>query len=211
MNLHVSRWPGGFVGGALCLDFVNTVEYRTPHVCHDRLADYDMILHWCAARKSLPDRAIARLGQHARREPEGAASAWRNCLGLREELRELVAGLRGAEASSSVAAALNARVATLPPLARLRALADGSRFAFDLPGEDLAEPAWPIIWSAAALLTSDQLARLAQCQASPCRHLFIDWSRNGTRQWCDDRCGNRARVRRHKERLERHGPRKGAR
>lgn len=37
-------------------------------------------------------------------------------------------------------------------------------------------------------------ARLGFCAAQPCRDVFIDTSRNGTRRYCDDRCANRHNV-----------------
>jgi len=33
--------------------------------------------------------------------------------------------------------------------------------------------------------------RLRACAAEPCRNVFIDTSRNGTRRFCSDRCANR--------------------
>lgn len=43
--------------------------------------------------------------------------------------------------------------------------------------------------------------RLSICGNPVCRLLFIDESRSGTRRWCDDAgCGNRDRVKRHRQR-----------
>lgn len=199
------NWPGRFVGGALCLDFINTVEYLTPSGARDRLTDYFMVLRWSAARESLSDRAIERLAQRARRDPRGASLAWRNCIALREALRVLVAELQAAESPDRVVAGLNARISGLPPLATLRAAARHPHFVFDTPGRDLKELTWPIVWSAAAVLVSEYIERLGHCRASPCRYVFIDLSRNQSRLWCADSCGNRARVRRHQKRADRQG------
>jgi len=44
--------------------------------------------------------------------------------------------------------------------------------------------------------------RLSICGNPHCRLLFIDESRSGTRRWCDDGgCGNRDRVKRHRQRI----------
>ena len=57
---------------------------------------------------------------------------------------------------------------------------------------------WPIIRSAAELLTSDKLDRVCECPGENCGWLFIDMSRNRSRRWCDMKdCGNRAKARRH--------------
>jgi hypothetical protein len=43
--------------------------------------------------------------------------------------------------------------------------------------------------------------RLVMCGNPLCRLVFLDESRSGTRRWCDDAgCGNRDRVRRHRDR-----------
>ena len=43
--------------------------------------------------------------------------------------------------------------------------------------------------------------RLTLCGNPLCRLVFLDESRSGTRRWCDDAgCGNRDRVRRHRDR-----------
>jgi predicted RNA-binding Zn ribbon-like protein len=55
--------------------------------------------------------------------------------------------------------------------------------------------------SAVSLLTSDRLDRVRQCAGDRCTWLFLDTSRNGLRRWCDmQACGNRAKVRRFRQR-----------
>jgi predicted RNA-binding Zn ribbon-like protein len=36
--------------------------------------------------------------------------------------------------------------------------------------------------------------RLGVCDASPCRHVFVDTSPNQSRRYCSDRCSSRANV-----------------
>lgn len=62
---------------------------------------------------------------------------------------------------------------------------------------DLDQMLWPVTLSAAELLTTDDLKRLQQCYGENCGWLFVDTSKNHSRQWCDmSDCGNRAKVRR---------------
>ena len=58
---------------------------------------------------------------------------------------------------------------------------------------------WPVVWSAANLLTSRILERVGQCADDRgCGWLFMDLSRNRSRRWCDMKdCGNRDKVRRY--------------
>jgi predicted RNA-binding Zn ribbon-like protein len=56
---------------------------------------------------------------------------------------------------------------------------------------------WPIVLSAAELLTSTELSNIKQCAGEGCDWLFLDTSRNHLRRWCTmDECGNRAKMRR---------------
>jgi len=62
---------------------------------------------------------------------------------------------------------------------------------------------WPIARSAADLLTEGPLGAIRRCEGKGCGWLFLDTSRNRTRRWCDMRiCGNRAKARRHHERMK---------
>lgn len=66
------------------------------------------------------------------------------------------------------------------------------------PGE-VTRRCFPAAWSAARLLTSDDRHRLKACAG--CGTLFLDRSRNRSRRWCImEGCGNRAKVRRFRER-----------
>ena len=48
----------------------------------------------------------------------------------------------------------------------------------------------------------DHAERLKLCENEQCRWLFIDRSKNRSRQWCEsETCGNRQRVRRFRQRL----------
>jgi predicted RNA-binding Zn ribbon-like protein len=54
---------------------------------------------------------------------------------------------------------------------------------------------WPVVASAVDLLLSDLLAKVRRC--GECDWLFVDLSKNGSRTWCKQACGNRVRARRH--------------
>jgi predicted RNA-binding Zn ribbon-like protein len=71
----------------------------------------------------------------------------------------------------------------------------------EVPG-GLDQILWPVSRSAADLLTSNLLERVRECADDRgCGYLFIDTSRNRSRRWCSmESCGNRAKVRQHRER-----------
>jgi predicted RNA-binding Zn ribbon-like protein len=62
---------------------------------------------------------------------------------------------------------------------------------------------WPVVRSAADLLTGAEVKKVRECASDTCPWLFIDTSRNQRRKWCDMRtCGNRAKARRHYQRCK---------
>jgi predicted RNA-binding Zn ribbon-like protein len=74
---------------------------------------------------------------------------------------------------------------------------DGLALSWDGMGEDLESLLWPVIWSAAQLLTSDEAARIHACAAPECGWMYVDRSRNGLRRWCQmETCGTRAKSQR---------------
>lgn len=93
-------------------------------------------------------------------------------------------------------ARLNRVLAVAP--AGLKLVRSKGRYAWRAKTDALDGLLAPIIWSAAELLASEQLARVKSCGAADCGWLFLDLSRNGSRRWCSmDDCGNRAKARRH--------------
>ncbi len=85
-------------------------------------------------------------------------------------------------------------------LARLRLVPGPDGLGWDWAADDRALDGviWSVAHSAAELLTSERLDRVRECAESRCGWLFLDASRNRSRQWCDMKvCGNRAKARRH--------------
>jgi predicted RNA-binding Zn ribbon-like protein len=65
---------------------------------------------------------------------------------------------------------------------------------------DLDTLRWRIALSMADLVTSEQVKKLKSCPGEGCAWLFVDTSRNGARRWCEmEICGNRNKVRRHRQ------------
>jgi predicted RNA-binding Zn ribbon-like protein len=186
-------WIDSFCGGSVCLDFVNTVEWIKTPKAEERLTDYLALLTWSRARATLAGTAVDRLETLAKADPAAAEAVFQDALGFREELRALLHRLEAGEAPEITS--LNQRLTSLPPLPPL-SLSEGG-YQHDLPGRDLAEPLWPVLWSLSALLISDDAGRLGSCGGQACGYLFIDLSRNHSRRWCtSEGCGNRERVRR---------------
>lgn len=189
--------PPRFIGGHLCLDFINTLSLRgaVPDP-RDRLSDYRELLLWARAAGLLSKSEARRLERESRQRPAAAAAV----LAFAKELREALARLVGQAGKGRPAdlTLLNETLARAPARRSLVARARGYAWHEEAPGEPLEQPLWPVLREAARLLTSDELARVRACASEKCRWLFLDLSRNGSRRWCRMAdCGNRAKARRH--------------
>jgi predicted RNA-binding Zn ribbon-like protein len=188
------------LGGELCLDFVNTVEPRGAGQSQEFLATYSDLVAW-SSHAAILTHAEAELLRHeaAARQAE-AEAVHRRAIALRETLyRVFLCIVEGRPAEAQDLEQLNAVLA--PALSHLRIvpLQEGFTWEWHVQDGDLDRMLWPIVRSAAELLTNGPLDRLKQCAG--CSWLFLDGSRNRTRRWCEMRvCGNRAKARRHYER-----------
>lgn len=184
-----------FLGGALCLDFVNTVEWRGAPRPSERLTDYGELLIWAEAAETIGRKARVRLEAAAKHDPEAAAAALAEALALRETLADLISA--GAP-RPALLERLNAWLARAPERRRLATAADGYAWAAGSTGGGFLAPLWPVVWSAADLLVSGQAERVRACTDRRCAWLFLDTSRSRPRRWCSmEGCGNRAKARRH--------------
>ena len=69
-------------------------------------------------------------------------------------------------------------------------------------GDSLDSPLWPVVWSAAVLLVSEEAGRIRMCGGQDCGWMYVDRSRNGLRRWCRmETCGTQAKSRRRRERI----------
>jgi predicted RNA-binding Zn ribbon-like protein len=182
-----------FFGGRICLDFANTMDWRTSDEPQELIPDYATLLTWSRARRTLPRAALDKLQARAAREPGAAAAALRQAQGLRAEIWRIAEALCRKE---RVPLPILNRLLQQTP-AQPQLISEADRYVHDLPGGILDEPLWPVIWSLTALLTSDDATRVGVCSAQDCGWFFVDESPNHTRLWCSSEvCGNRERARR---------------
>jgi predicted RNA-binding Zn ribbon-like protein len=192
-------------GGALGLDFANTWSDRgRPET--EKLRGYADLLAFALQTGQLTAGEASRLGEWAERHPGEAATAFARCRELRESLYRIFSAVAARRAPP--VADLERLNAALPEaLARLRVERRGAGFIWtwrapEAPAEPLNAPLWPLLRSAAELLTADERQQVRECAGSDCTWLFLDRSRNRSRRWCEMKtCGNRAKARRHYHRL----------
>jgi len=204
-----------FIGGALCLDFVNTVgAWVSTHqgrrrrnyadtVLRDKIGSYQDLLAWAHEGGVLSREDVRRIGALAEREPQPAAGVLRRAMTLRASLyRILRCAIEHWTPDESDVTVLEKEIAFLRTNERLRH--SGSQWRWELAPVSLECVVWLVARSAAELLTSPELANLRQCPGHECGWLFLDTSQNRRRQWCEMKvCGNRAKVKRFRERATR--------
>jgi predicted RNA-binding Zn ribbon-like protein len=194
-------------GGALCLDFANTLDDRPSPSPRETLSSYAALLAFARQSGALPEGHLARLSDEALRRPAAAEATLLGAVELRETSYRIFLTLAdGQPVPAPDLAALNRTLGGALAQARVVQALPGSDHQFAWAWSDesvsLEAPLWPIVRSAADLLTSSRLAALRVCAADACAWLFLDTSRNGSRRWCSMRtCGNRAKARRHHARL----------
>ena len=189
-----------FDAGALCLDFANTVAWHASDRPEDRLDGYGDLIRWGQAAGILSPDQAQRLAQVAQNQAEAAEAAFAAATRLREALYRIFVDLTGEE---TVAAAdlelLNRHLSRALPHLQLEPASPAFTWRWTAAPADLEQIVWPVVRSAADLLTTDTLERVGQCADDRgCGYLFVDTSRNRSRRWCSmESCGNRAKVRRH--------------
>jgi len=201
------------VGGDPCLDFVNTVGGRstrvagsTSGVVADKLAGYLDLLAWGRHTGQLSEAGARGLAMQAERRPREAAALVVRARALREAVYRLLLGALTDDRRPDPAdlEILNAELAVARGQQRLAPGAGRLRWEWVQAGERLDSVLWPVSRAAAALLTSDDLSRLRQCAGDGCGWLFLDRSRNRSRQWCTMQdCGNVSKARRFRQRRHR--------
>ena len=190
------------LGGRLCLDFVNTADGHGGEQLLEFLHSYDDLLAWSRHVGVLDDERVGHLASIAARDVERAQTVFDRAIGLREALFRVVSTVvdSGAPAPDDLAI-LDAALRAVPPRMGIAWNAPRFSWTFRDDADALDQMLWPVVWSAADLLVSDDLARVKLCPSENCGWLFLDGSRNSSRRWCSmEGCGNRAKARRHYQR-----------
>jgi len=187
------------VGGALCLDFVNTINSRqTPE--HDYLTIYSELANWGGKIGVLSAEQNSRLQKQARRDVEMAENALKRAGEFRELLYRLFSNLaRQSEPNKEDVVSF------------IKFYGEAISFCQFVKTDNYFTPdwrvdqtydaiLWPIAHSAGQILLSKELAQVKECPG--CGWLFLDTSKNQSRRWCSmNTCGARDKMRRYHGRL----------
>jgi predicted RNA-binding Zn ribbon-like protein len=186
------------LGGALCLDFVNTIDPRLgPGPATEYLTDYQALLTWGHHAGCIDAPSQTRLRRLSRQRQTDARREFERALELRELLhRVFVAVSQGGEPSPTDLDTLNTVDCSARQTCRLGWTEQGLSVepTFRTLGSILA----PILLSAVDVLQGPLVASVRECPgADDCGWLFLDTTKNHSRTWCrSDGCGARVKMRR---------------
>jgi len=186
------------LAGEACLDFVNTLDNRAiPGHALELLENYSALTEWALQAGLISARERRALLSFANSHPAQAQLVLRSAVQLRECLyRAFLRVVNDQPPAPADLALLGAYVAS--SYSHLRLLPHDNIFRLDwsVCAQRLDSVLWPVVKSAAELLTSEDLKRVRQCDVSTCRWFFVDRSKNHSRRWCDMKiCGNRVKAR----------------
>jgi predicted RNA-binding Zn ribbon-like protein len=186
-------------GGHVGLDFANTLSRRGHVQARERLQGYADLVAWALQAGIITAAEAPALLHEAVRRPQEATETLERAIAVRELLYRLFSAV--AAGRSPLPVDVNAfNTVLVDTLAFARVVPTGNGFTWgwtDAP-KRLDRLLWPVLRSAAELLTSEARHLVRECAADDCTWLFLDRSRNQRRRWCDMRtCGNRAKARRH--------------
>jgi predicted RNA-binding Zn ribbon-like protein len=193
-------------GGRTCLDFANTLSSTSG----DHLPAYADLLAFAVQAEVLTREDADWLHAASEHDPSSAEGV----LGRAHLLRAAIYAIFSAIAAGESAAdedleLLNAELAGSLRHARVVSTPNHRDYAWGWSnGRDLDAPLWGICRSAADVLISDaDRRRIRECSGDECNWLFVDTSKNRSRQWCSmQSCGNRHKARRHYQKLRAQRP-----
>ena len=186
------------MGGAVCLDFVNTLDDRFSPTPKELLKDYVDLARFGEDTGTLTDQQIDRLMTKSMQYRDEAKRVLGSAVQLREAISDIFYALaRKKPVPASAVATFNGYVQEAAQHLRLVPEKKYFQWKFDADGYDLYAPLWPIARDAAELLASERVEFVRMCASKTCEWVFLDESKNHRRRWCDmTKCGNRAKAKR---------------
>jgi predicted RNA-binding Zn ribbon-like protein len=208
--MDTSAPPFAFLGGDPSLDLINTVAWTRHGLAHERLTSYEALTEWAEGAHIIAGSVGAGLRRRAKFRSQEAAETLTGAWKIRATLRRVFVPAATAKERESSLAAYNALLHET--LQRLeighggrhgpKVAPAGMRWTWRETSDSLELPLWPVVWTAAMLLVSQEAGNIRQCGGQDCGWVYVDRSRNGLRRWCRmETCGTRAKSRRRRERV----------
>lgn len=199
-NLSTLEWG---VGGHVALDFANTVGDIRSGQPKPFLHSYEDLLEWCQREELIGPNSRRYLSSGS---TQSKAAAYRESQLLNASLRALFgAAARHEPLPQAAMDHLNSLVQKTAAWRHISTEDDDGRkvsCGWNFKGAPPIGLLGPIVWRAVELLEHGELQRVKECPPPDgCGWLYLDTSKNRSRQWCSMKtCGNASKVRRFRNR-----------
>ncbi len=187
-------------GGALCLDFVNSVQSRFEHPRLDFLATAGDWLIWLRRTQLCGKAEETILHQYILKNWEKAGKELVKIVWTRELLYRIFRALARKEKPSDEDLRRFNKVLSRA-FSHMELTMDNTTTVSRIWNHEPAGLVWtlyPVIYSAYELLVPGEMDRIKECPN--CGWLFIDRTRNNRRTWCNMKtCGNTVKGKKYYE------------
>jgi predicted RNA-binding Zn ribbon-like protein len=187
------------LGGRLCLDFVNTLDPRCGPHPRDFLTSYADLVEWGRHIGILSEQQQQQLLHIDNQQPEQARLIFERAVTLREAIYSIFLAFVHAEIPQRAdLEVLETQFRDAMDHAQLVPTSEGLEWRIGTDGDKLEYVLWLVARSTVELLNSEEVRKVKECPGlGDCGWLFLDTSKNGTRQWCSMQgCGSRSKMRR---------------
>jgi predicted RNA-binding Zn ribbon-like protein len=202
-NTYTLDSPWSFQSGNLALDFANTVDWHASDNPGELLNSYEDLVSWALDYSLLSSDEFRHLIDDAHRLPAEATKALQNAIALREAIYRIFSAIaHDSQPEGEDLKVLKGIWEQAISVGEIVPQERGYAWAWDKQPPALEKLLWPVAGATMDLLLVKSLSQVGQCADDRgCGLLFIDTSRNHSRQWCSmDSCGNRAKAQRHYQR-----------
>ena len=184
------------LGGRLCLNFINTLDWRGIETPVEFINHYQDLAVWCRHVGICTPAETRQLTEMAGECQAEARQVCKRAVALRETIYRIFAAIStNKNPAHQDLAGFNRYLSRSMKVSQIIKTRDG--YSWDTSGEKTRLD-WvfnPIIRSAVDVLVSDDIKHIKTCADPACGWLFLDTSRNKRRRWCDMQdCGNRAKA-----------------
>ncbi len=194
----MSKQQFELLGGSLCLDFLNTIHEYGAVDPKEELHNLSDLIAFGTQTGAITQKEATVLSERATANPAMAGKTLTMAREFRLLMHRIFAAIAHAKSPlNKDLDLLNQQLARIMQNLRLRKNGKAMEWAWRDDHQNLERLMWPIVHSAAELLTSEERKLVRECGSQTCTWMFLDRSKNRTRRWCDMKtCGNRAKWRR---------------
>ena len=188
------------VEAELCLEFANTVDWRTSDHPEDTLPSYESLVTWSHKKSFLDDNEESHLNALVGAGSAAGNEVMKDARTLRESIyRIFSARAHHRQADQKDLETLNVMLSKGLEKMIVVPSSEGFRWSWrgKIPPDVML---YPLAQSAAELLTSSDLSRVKECanEEQGCGSLFLDSSTQQTRKWCSmESCGTKVKLRKY--------------